>query len=272
MKRAFSFTKKNFIELGRDPAFCVVAVIFPFIFIILLTLINKSGSSETGVVAWEFLNYTSLIPSTVVVSSALVMYFMAVLVSKDRKSSLLKRLYVSPMKTPEFLVGYFIIGVVIGIVLLLLSFFGGWLIAACFGDCTYFSKNPYFSFGQGMLLILSQIPILLTLLFFGILIGSFLDDKAAPGVCAILLILVGLLGGCFFSMESSGSFEIFGRCLPFYPSVYIGRVITGSIKSVSHYHYVWDDVCSIGIATIFAYLILNVVLSNVIFSIQCKRQ
>ena len=266
MKRAFNFTRKTFLEFIKDPVLTLVSILFPIVYILLLTFINKSWGREC-----EFLKLRALIPGSMVVSSALVMYFMAALVSKDRKSSLLKRLYVSPMRTPEFLFGYVMLGIVVGLVQLILCDIFGLIVAAAYHE-------SYMSAGQGTLLVLSQIPILLALIFFGILLGSLLNDKAAPGVCAIILILVGLLGGCFFGLEAADEFETFARCLPFYPSVYIGRIITHAemtpptLYPTQKYYYEWNSIASIGLGTIFIYLAFNVTLANVVFTIQCKKQ
>ena len=146
-----------------------------------------------------------------------------------------------------------------------MSYFGGWMIAACYHD-------DYIPFGKGMLLIVSQFPLLITLIFFGLFLGSFLNNGAG-GVCAIMFIFICFIGGCVWNLEaSSNGIQTFCRCFPFWPSVYIGREISGAIKSNSQVPYEWDNVCKIGLVTIFVYMALNITLASVFFSIQCKKQ
>ncbi|MCF0126318.1 MAG: hypothetical protein HUJ68_11315 [Clostridia bacterium] len=61
------------------------------------------------------------------------------------------------------------------------------MIAACFHD-------DYIPIDRGMLTIVSQIPLLLTLIFFGLLLGCLLNS-GAPGTCAIILCFAAILGG-----------------------------------------------------------------------------
>ena len=266
MRRTLSFTKKNFIKVIRAPIFFVVALVFPILYILLLTVIFKSvgGTNPEDINQGNFLRYPATVPGAMVLASCLVMYFMASTVSKERKSLTLKRLYASPMRTPEFLTGYAVVGFALGIAMFLVTYFGGWIIAACFHD-------DYIPFGKGMLLIVSQMPIMLTLLFFGIIIGSFIA-KGAPGICAIMIVCVGIVGGCFWVLDvASNGLQTFCRCLPFYPSVYIGRAIVGAKLSFKDNQYVWNSICNIGIGTIFAYLVVNIALANILFTIQSKR-
>ena len=96
------------------------------------------------------------------------------------------------------------------------------------------------------MLILSQIPILIFSVFIGILLGIIFNDKSAPGVCSVFISLAGILGGCWMPLESMGAFETFCRFLPFYPSVYIGRIITNS-KNALGITYSFNNVAILGL-------------------------
>ncbi|MCF0126317.1 MAG: ABC transporter permease [Clostridia bacterium] len=125
MRRLLAFTKKNFIEVKRSPIYFVFSLIFPILFILLLTIMDKATEDTATGTFINFMKYPSLVPGTMMISCCLPMYFMAAIVSNDRKSALLKRQYISPMRTPEFILGYAIVGFVLGIALLFICYFGG---------------------------------------------------------------------------------------------------------------------------------------------------
>ena len=115
-----------------------------------------------------------------------------------------------------------------------------------------------------MLLTLSQLPILLINIFLGILFGTLFNDKTAPGICSIFISLSGILGGCWMPIETMGSFELFCRFLPFYPSIYIGRVITDSTNALGLTYY-FDSIAIIGLVTILLFMIFSIILSIITF-------
>ena len=78
-------------------------------------------------------------------------------------------------------------------------------------------------------------------------------------------------------LESMGSFETFCRCLPFYPSVILGRIATGFSYTVSEgfclviISYDFDRTARLGLIPIFLFLAAAIVLSFVLFRHQMKR-
>jgi hypothetical protein len=61
-----------------------------------------------------------------------------------------------------------------------------------------------------------------------------------------------------------GGFETFCRVLPFYPSVYIGRIVTGAAHTMGDL-YEFDSIAVWGLVTILIYMAVSIVLSIVIF-------
>ncbi len=72
-------------------------------------------------------------------------------------------------------------------------------------------------------------------------------------------------------LDAMGGLETFCRFLPFYPSVYIGRVITGAVHTFVEQPdgvpqaYSFDSVASLGFIPIFVFLALSVCLALVFF-------
>ncbi|MGN1060949.1 MAG: ABC transporter permease [Candidatus Coproplasma sp.] len=258
MRRTFAFVKRNTLEMLRDPLIYVFCLGFPVVMLLLFQVINYFIPEYMAI-----FEATSLVPGIMLFSFTFVMLMESILVSKDRSSAFLVRLYSSPMKTCDYVIGYALPCFVVGVVQEFVCILFGWLMTAIFG-------GAFFSFGAAMLLVVAMLPILVTFIFFGILFGSVLSDKAAPGLCSALICGAGILGGCWMPLDTMGGFETFCRVLPFYPSVYIGRVITGANHTLPDAQgnivkYSFDSVATLGIIPIAVALVAVVVLSLVAF-------
>ena len=126
------------------------------------------------------------------------------------------------------------------------------------------SNVGFISIGNILLLIIAQLPILITNIFLGILFGTIFNDKSAPGICSVFISLAGILGGCWVPIETMGAFEIFCRFLPFYPSVYIGRIITNS-TNVLGITYSFNNVAGLGLIPISVFMVASIVLTIIAF-------
>lgn len=257
MSRMLNFTKRNFKEILRDPIIYIFCLGFPLVMLVLFQIINNYTAGNT-----PMFELTGLVPGIIMFSYTFVMLAMALIVSKDRQTLFLKRLYCSPMKSFDFILGYAIPGVVIGICQTIICLLSGWIISLING-------SAYISILSCLLLILSQLPILLISIFIGILFGTIFNDKSAPGLCSVFISLAGMLGGCWMPIETMGGFETFALFLPFYPSVYIGRIITGATNVMGN-PYVFSNVMIIGVISIAVVLVLSIVLSCVAFKYKSK--
>ena len=65
-------------------------------------------------------------------------------------------------------------------------------------------------------------------------------------------------------IETMGGIETFARFLPFYPSVYIGRITLGAVKSFNM-PYLFDNIAKLGLIPIFVFMVLGILLSIVSF-------
>ena len=138
----------------------------------------------------------------------------------------------------------------IGIIQTIICVFAGFIISLIEGV-------EYLSFVQILLLIISQLPILITNVFLGIWFGSMFNDKTAPGICSVLISLAGMLGGCWMPIELMGGLYTFCRCLPFYPSVYIGRLISNGLS--------FDAIAGLGFIPIAVCMVASILISVFVF-------
>lgn len=252
MNKVLNFYKRNLKEILRDPIIYIFCLGFPVTMFLLFYIINKFSNGHTS--TFEVL---SLLPGIIVFSYSFVMLTLAIVVSKDKQTFFLKRLYSSPMKSYHFILGYFLVGLFIGLLQTLFCIITGFIISL-------FSNTGFISLGSVLLLIVSQLPILIINIFLGILFGTILNDKSAPGICSVFISLSGILGGCWMPVETMGGFGTFCRFLPFYPSVYIGRIITNAVDALGNI-YLFDSVAGLGLITIIAFMVASIILTIVAF-------
>ena len=252
MSKILNFTKRNLKELLRDPIICIFCLAFPVIMLALFQIINNFTGGNTPMFEMK-----SLLPAIIMFSYSFVMLALAQIVSKDRQTFFLKRLYSTPMRPYHFIFGYFFVGLIIGAMQTLTCIVFALIISLI-------TKIAFISFGGVLLMVLSQIPVLLICVFLGILFGILFSDKSAPGVCSLFINVAGILGGCWMPVETMGKFELICRFLPFYPSVYIGRVATAAQNSFGEV-YQFDSVAKLGIIPITLFLLASAALSIAFF-------
>ena len=264
MKRAFVFAKRNITEMGRDPLCYVFCLAFPVVMLGLFFIIAQFAE---GINTFD---PASLLPGMVMFAFSFVMLMTALLIANDRSKAFLVRLYSSPMRSWEFVAGYAAPSAMIGIAQEIVCLIAGW-------GLTLMTGGEYFSFLSAVLLALEMLPMLFFFVFAGLFFGCTFNEKAAPGVASVIISVCGILGGAWMPLDSMGGFETVCRFLPFYPSVYIGRVITGAYHSVTDFtnpvaqKYVFDSVAALGLIPIAVFLAVSVTAAVVAFNATRKR-
>jgi ABC-2 type transport system permease protein len=95
--RTLNFAKRNIKELIRETENIIFCIILP-LFLLIIFQQFKIPAKEYSI---EYFT-----PSIIIFSYSFLSLFTAQLVAKDRSSLLLTRLFVSPMKPMEYLLGY----------------------------------------------------------------------------------------------------------------------------------------------------------------------
>lgn len=202
--RIINFAKRNIKELVRDPASIIFSVCLPLVVLIIFQQFNIPAEQ------YSIENFT---PSIIVFSFSFISLFVSSLIAKDRSTSLLTRLFSSPMKAKEYILGYSLALIPLTIIQSILFF----IVGICFG--LEVSINIIF-------VILALIPMALLFIGLGILIGCITTDKAA-GPCGSLVIqFVAFTSGMWFPVDQVGKiFEIVCKILPFSSVVDITRAL-----------------------------------------------
>lgn len=260
MKNILLFIKRNLLEMVRDPLVYIFCAGFPVAMFLLFQLIVHN----TGDTLPTF-NIKSLVPGITIFAYSLLMLIGGLLISKDKTSAFLRRLFTSPLKSYQFIIGYFIPFFFIGIVQTLICLGMGYIFGAI--DGIVFATFP-----NALLFIVSMLPIMITSISLGMLFGTIMNDKSAPAISSIFVSACGILGGAWMPLETMGDFETFAKFLPFYPSTSLGRIIleaprlsydANGVANVINYTFNNDGV--LYIVNVLLYMVVIVTLSLVVF-------
>ena len=205
--RTLNFAKRNFKEIIRDPLSIIFSVLLPLFLLFIFKQINIPSES------YELHNFT---PGIVVFGFSFITLFTAMLVSKDRTSSLLIRLGISPMKPIEYILGY-MLSIIPLILIQNVLFF---ILAIALG--LSFSINIIWA-------ILISIVVAILFIAIGIILGSLFSEKASSGISSIVIQLVCFTSGMYFPRELLG--DVFSRICEYLPFESCVTIIKGVMNA-----------------------------------------
>lgn len=110
------YSKRNFKELLNDPINLAFTIGLPVFLIIFMVIFNKSLQIN------ESFNVENFVPSTIIFSFTFLTMFAGMLIAKDRTSEFLSRMYVSPLKAHNYILGYVFPMLVIAFVQILILY------------------------------------------------------------------------------------------------------------------------------------------------------
>ena len=213
--RALIFSKRTWKEIMRDPLSYIFCLGFPVVMLLIMTAVNKNIPEEAGMHLFEI---QSLAPGIAVFGLSFVMLFACIQVSKDRSTAFLLRLYVSPMKPSDFIGGYTLPMLWTAFLQEIITFFVSIMIG--------FTADVSFQPIRLILCLAALIPAGLLFIGFGLLFGSLLSEKAAPGICSVVISVVCFLGGIWMDVDSlGGTLAKICHVLPFYHAVHAARTV-----------------------------------------------
>lgn len=222
--RGLSFAKRTAKEILRDPLTFIFCLGFPLVMLVIMTIVNESIPPEAGM---KIFKMPYLAPGIVAFGFTFIMLFACLQVSKDRATAFLVRLYASPMKPLDFIVGYTLPILVIAILQSIITFAAAMVVGVIAGDAL--------PVGNVLLSIVVSIPSAIMFLSFGLLFGTILNDKAAPGICSILITAASMLGGIWMDVDAlGGMLQKICHALPFYQGVCAARMaMVGEYEKIS---------------------------------------
>ena len=236
--RMLTFAKRCAKEIIRDPLNLIFGLGFPIVLLLLLSAIQAN-------IPVKLFEIESLAPGITVFGLSFLTLFSATLIAKDKESSLLQRLYTTPLKSSDYILGYMLPIIPIAIVQSVICY----LIAIAIG--LPITINIIYA-------ILMIIPIAIFYVAIGLLCGSVFNVKQVGGICGALLTnLSAWLSGVWFDLELvGGTFSKIANVLPFIHAVELERaMISGNFsESLSHIYPVLGYAIVIMIGAILLFL------------------
>ena len=216
-------------EIRRDPLSYIFCLGFPLVMLLIMSVVDASIPPQANMTVFHLEN---LAPGIAYFGLTFVMLFTGIQVSKDRTTALLLRLYASPMKASDYVIGYTMPVLVLGLVQMAVCFAAAYLIGAVNG-----TPLPLSGIALSMVLL---IPSLFMFAGIGILFGSAVSEKAAPGVCSIIISAAGMLGGIWMDIKGIGGvLRKVAEALPFYHGVALSRLPFGEEWEELGVHLLW---------------------------------
>ncbi len=215
--KSFHIASRNLKELLRDPITYLLAILVPILLMILFITIN----SNAGVNRIPMFEVEILTPGIIVFAFSFVMMFLGMLLTRDRKSSFLNRLFAAPIKASDFILGYFFPFFLVTVLQLL--------------AITIVAMIAGLSLSINLLVTL--IPLLLIAIFsiaMGILFGSLLTEGQMGGVGSVFITMTQLFSGAWMDLKMVGGFlEKVAYALPFSHAIDAARLaIQGDFSSM----------------------------------------
>lgn len=195
--RTLIFAKRCAKEILRDPVNLFFGLGFPLVLLVLLSALQKN-------IPVHLFEIDTLTPGITVFGLSFMTLFSASLISKDRETAFLQRLYTTPLTGLDFILGYMLPLLPIALCQTAICY-----LAAVFLGLTV-SVNILYA-------ILGIIPMAVFNIALGLLFGSILGVRQVGGICGALLTnLSAWLSGVWFDLELVGGvFEKVARALPF---------------------------------------------------------
>ena len=242
--KTLTFSKRNAKEILRDPLNLAFGLGFPLILIFLLSAIQ----ANIPVSLFEINNLT---PGVAVFGLSFMTLFSATLISKDRMSALIQRLYTTPMTARDFILGYTLPIIPISILQSIICY------AAAIPLGLSVNINLLYA-------ILGVIPISIFYIALGLLAGSLFNDKQVGGICGALLTnLSAWLSGVWFDLELVGGvFKNIAYALPFVHAVELERALLSGNFGAIVPHLLW----------VLGYALVFTVFAIAMFLRQMKNQ
>ena len=242
--KVFTLANRNTKEILRDPLTLFFGLGFPLVLILLLSAIQAS-------IPVSLFEIEHLTPGITVFGLSFMTLFSATLIAKDRGSSLLQRLYTTPLRAFDFILGYALPIIPISVAQSIVCYIAALILGLDF------TVNILYA-------IVFIIPVSVLFIALGLLFGSILSDKQVGGICGALLTNISAwLSGIWFDLELvGGTFKKVAYTLPFVHAVEMERkILSGNLEGV--FPHLW---------VVLGYGAAALVLAVFLFLQQMKKQ
>ena len=242
--KMLTFAQRTAKEILRDPLNLAFGLGFPLILLFLLSAIQAN-------IPVPLFEIGHLTPGITVFGLSFMSLFSATVIAKDRSSSLLQRLYTTPLTAADFILGYTLPMLPISLAQCMI----------CYGAALILGLEPTVNilYASGFV-----IPVAVFYVALGLLCGSVFTDKQVGGICGALLTnLSAWLSGIWFDLELvGGAFRKIAYLLPFVHSVELERAVLAGDFAAGMSHLPW----------VLGYAVITVVAAVLLFMRQMRGQ
>lgn len=245
--RAYVFASRNTKEILRDILTLFFGLAFPLVILLLLYAIGSAVPEEAHL---DMFDIEILTPGITVFGLSFIALFSAQLIAKDKTTSFMMRLFTSPIKSSEFILGYTLPLIPMSLAQTLICYITAIILGL------KFTPNI-------LLAAVVNIPIALVFIALGLLCGTVLSEKAVGGICGALLTnLSAWFSNIWFDTALVGGwFEGIANALPFAHAVNAARyALNGEFESVMP-DLLW----------VIGYAVVLLAVAIVIFTVKMKR-
>lgn len=237
--RILTLSRRTAREMLRDPLTVLFGLGFPLVLLFLLSAIQAN-------VPVSLFEIKRLTPGITVFGLSFISLFAATLISKDRETAFLERLYTTPLTASDFILGYALPLLPLAAAQCVICYLAAFLLGLKFTVSVICA-------------VLFILPVSVFFISLGLLCGSALNVKQVGGICGALLTnLTAWLSGVWFDLELvGGAFKQIAYCLPFYHSVELERAVLYGNYSEILPHLLWVLVYSLAAAVLSAAVFLR---------------
>ena len=237
--RMLTFAKRNAKEILRDPLNLGFGLGFPLVLLVLLSTLQRN-------IPVSLFEIDTLTPGITVFGLSFMTLFSATLVAKDRESAFLQRLYTTPLKGFEFIIGYMLPLLPIALAQTVICY----LFAIPLGLTV--SANIIYA-------VIGIIPMAVFNIALGLLCGSIFGVKQVGGICGALLTnLSAWLSGVWFDLKLVGGFfEKFANALPFFRAAEAEKALFGGNSELAFSHILPIIIYCISITAVAVFFFLK---------------
>ena len=243
MNARTAFSGRNTKEMLRDPLNLAFGLGFPVVLLLLLTAIQRN-------IPVNLFQLEYLTPGIAIFGLSFIALFSATLISKDRTTSFLMRLFASPMRAGDYILGYTLPLIPMALAQAILCY----LVAGLLG--MKLTANV-------LLAVVVTLPAAVFFIGIGLLCGSALNDKQVGGICGALLTNVSAwLSGTWFDLDLvGGAFKKISYALPFAHAVDAGRAAMSGDFAAIMPHLWW----------VIAYAVAMLIAAVLVFRAKMRR-
>ena len=164
--RTTAFASRNTKEILRDPVTLFFGLGFPLVLLVLLSAINSSIPEQADM---KLFHIESLGPGISVFGLSFLALFSSMLIAKDRATSFMLRLFTSPIRPSEFILGYTIPMVPMALAQSVI----------CYAAAMFYGLE----FSADMILaIVVNLPVAIVFIALGLLFGGFMVDEVCEPI------------------------------------------------------------------------------------------